>query len=443
MGKAFINKDTLVLIFLLCLYKILLKNIYILCIVPFYSSEGFFYNAADVLTESTIWVLFLFFSLVLISNCKKNILKLSTVTLWILFLINFVPFTVLSTSGIFQYDFIIGNFLYWGILLLSYHMVNNENESSFSAFLIGKQQLGYGFLISFVLFHVMIILYIYFRYMNFSLLLDLSSVYDLRFAAREFDMPIVMKYLFAWSKTLLPFVFSLSYINNIKLLSFFLLVVQFLSFSIDGSKTPMLILLLNIIIIFIVKRKPKINYYKLFLYGLLCLSLLTCILAVFNINSVIASFLYFRTEFLPVLIGSNFYDFFTTHEPDYFRTSILSRFGVASPYADVGINFLIGGLYSSYGYQSSANNGLISDAIANMGIVGIFVMPLVLVALLKLFDKCSLGMHNGLIITLGIQFALILVNTFLMTSLLTNGLLVLLFLLAFVNRNVWQTNNRV
>lgn len=138
---------------------------------------------------------------------------------------------------------------------------------------------------------------------------------------------------------------------------------------------PMLILLLNIIIIFIVKRKPKISCCKLFLYGLLCSSLLACVLGLFNENSIIASFLYYRTEFLPVLIGSNFYDFFTTHEPDYFRTSILSRFGVSSPYTDVGINFLISGIYSSYGYQSSANNGLISDAITNMGIMGLFVMP--------------------------------------------------------------------
>ena len=78
-----------------------------------------------------------------------------------------------------------------------------------------------------------------------------------------------------------------------------------------------------------------------------------------------------------------------------------------------------------------------------MSIVGLFVMPLVLVVLFKLFDKCTLGIHKGLIITLGIQIALILVNIFLMTALLTNGLLVLLFLLAFVNRNVWQTNNKL
>lgn len=443
MRNIFINKDTLVLIVLLCLYKILLKNIYIRGIVPDYSFFGFFYNPVDFFTECVVWGLFLVFSLILLQNCKKDLLKVSTVTIWLLFLIYFVPFTVLSTCGDFQSDFIVGNFIYWGVLLLSFHMINNYNKASLTISLIDKQQLGDGFLVSFVLFHVIIVLYIYFRYMNFSLLLDLSSVYDLRFAAREFDMPIVMRYLFAWSKTIIPFGFSLAYISDKKIMSVMLFVVQFLSFSIDGSKTSMFILTLYIIIIFIVKRKPKLNYYKLFLCGFVSLSLLTYILSIFNINSIVSSFLFFRMEFLPVLLGSYFYDFFTNHEPDYFRTSILSRFGFSSPYADIGINFLISGMYTRLGYGVSANNGLISDAMANMGTVGIFVMPIVLVVLLKLFDKCSLGIHKGLIIALGIQFALIFSNTFLMTSLMSNGLLALLFILAFVNRNVWQTNNRV
>ena len=63
----------------------------------------------------------------------------------------------------------------------------------------------------------------------------------------------------------------------------------------------------------------------------------------------------------------------------------MGRFGFVSPYSEK-IPKLIG---AQYYLNSYANNGLFADAYSNLGVVGVFIMPILIVLALKILDYCS------------------------------------------------------
>lgn len=135
---------------------------------------------------------------------------------------------------------------------------------------------------------------------------------------------------------------------------------------------------------------------------------------------------------MPAYIQYCFFDFFTSHTPDFFRQSFLRFFGFTSPYPNLA--YMIGNIYLKQS-NLSANNGLISDAVANMGYLGIFIMPICLGFVLKLLDNASEKLDVRLYIALALYTSIMLTNSFLFTVLLTHGLLVVILLLKSMERD--------
>ena len=88
-----------------------------------------------------------------------------------------------------------------------------------------------------------------------------------------------------------------------------------------------------------------------------------------------------------------------------------------------------------YGYDMGANNGLIADAMTNLGYGGIVVFPALISMVLKLFDRSSKGLDSRIYATVSVYVAMVLTNSFLFVSLLTHGLLVTILLLAAMKRD--------
>lgn len=65
-------------------------------------------------------------------------------------------------------------------------------------------------------------------------------------------------------------------------------------------------------------------------------------------------------------------------EPDLYRNSILRRFGFESPYADTSVDIAVGEYFNPNVEGIRANNGLISEAFANFGMVGCVILPIIL-----------------------------------------------------------------
>lgn len=141
--------------------------------------------------------------------------------------------------------------------------------------------------------------------------------------------------------------------------------------------------------------------------------------------------------FVPNLLNYNYYDFFSSNSPDYFQQSFLRYFGFDSAYS--GIGHLIAVVYYN-SPEASANNGLLSDAYANMGFVGIFIMPFVLVLMLKILDACAEGLDIRVVVVSGIMIAFTFVSSFFFTIMLTHGLMalcVILYLLPRQKQNIY------
>lgn len=275
------------------------------------------------------------------------------------------------------------------------------------------------------------VLFISWRYSGFRINLNISNVYVLRSEARNYNFPIILKYLFGWTRILNAIFFCLSLLRKKKVMATLYFINQILSFGIDGMKSSMFIILVDLIIYILYRLKIYSDTFNLLSLGFIIISALTLCEVIFLKTIWLLSLMSYRMEFLPVRISSLFYDFFTKNEPDYFRSSFLRLFGFKSPYEK--IDFMISGIYSG-NYNLAANNGLISDAITNMSYAGIIVMPMILVAFLRFFDRCSHGINDYLVLTLGLFYSITLSNMFFLPNLLTGGGIVAILIVLFINR---------
>lgn len=89
--------------------------------------------------------------------------------------------------------------------------------------------------------------------------------------------------------------------------------------------------------------------------------------------------LFLRVFYIPSGQDYEYYTFFNMFEPDLYRNSILRRFGFESPYADTSVDIAVGEYFNPNVEGIRANNGLISEAFANFGMVGCVILPIILV----------------------------------------------------------------
>ena len=115
--------------------------------------------------------------------------------------------------------------------------------------------------------------------------------------------------------------------------------------------------------------------------------------------------------------------------------------GLESPYTKGGksIGEVIADEFGRKGVNF--NNGLFADAITNGGIIGVFVMPFIVAFVLRLIDKSTYGLDVRLILTIAFYTTLTLLSSFLPTALLTHGLIIMIFLLYFIDRNEMNGNS--
>jgi hypothetical protein len=268
-------------------------------------------------------------------------------------------------------------------------------------------------------------------YSNFRFTLNLIDVYGIRSDAASIDVPNILTYLFDWSRIVIPILITYFFIKKKYILYFILIIVQIYSYSFDGLK---LVAFTTIVAsgLPIIYRIFKDKIFKIIILSIVLINLYSIFEYFLFDNSFFLTTVSFRTLFLPNLIGTWFFDFFQTNIPDFFRSSFLRYIGVSSPYASIGIDYIISGLYFG-NFAGRANNGLISDAMTNFGYIGIFIMPLLITIVLHLFDKCSTHVHEEILILVSIYYAYSFTKTILPVILVTYGVIVVMFLLMSIN----------
>jgi len=410
----------------LILFRITLELSYILIVQPMYGYYGFL-NDVNWLKYILSWFVYIILSF-LMKKIISNPLKVSNVIVLILFTASYIPnsslyvFNELPNLYYFYFN------VYWSMLLILEIFLNSRfTNIKIRRSLYKNQNIKS---IALEIITLVFCLYVFYNSLTYNGLyinLQLSNIYELRSSSSNYDFGAMSGYLLTWSVIVLALA-AVRYFEQ-KKWKLFLIVcyLELLLFSINGSKTTLLIIPISLI----AYRYFSDNKVSLIPLGLSMINIFSTVVF-FIINDVTLIMLTsFRSYYLPALISNKFYDFFCNNPPDFLKQSILRRFGLISKY-EIPIPYLIDSIY--FMGDSSANTGLFADAFSNFGPLGTIIYPFLLIGILYLLNYATNGLelksNVAIILVLSVAF----INNSFFTVLLTNGFLLLILLLLLYRR---------
>lgn len=394
------------------LFRIMLDVVYEQIINQYFHYAGFV-NKQENFSLLKSWLLLLLLFPFVSKVLKKGLFSSNIIIL--LFLISYVPMTSLfrfipPTS----YFYIIFT-LYWLTLFILY-LVIPKISLKLPNFRKGMPAELWAVLLILCL-SVLLVSGIYH---GFRLTIDLSDVYTLRAEQRAAKYHAVFSYLLPAAGNILP-VFLVYFLTkkNYKWSAFLAITIIF-NFSTGGHKS----ILFKLILVFV--GFVIFNYKTIYKYSWFLVSLLLAALVEFNFfNSIaISNFVIRRVMYIPGRLNYYYFDFFSKNPSDFYFQGFLGRLGFQSSY-NKPLQRIIGENY--YGTEAmNANNGLFSDAYANMNVYGVLFLPLILVIIFKLADSVSKGLDVRLLFLPTIAFVMSFNAGFFSSVLLTNGIALLM-----------------
>lgn len=368
------------------------------------------------------WGFFLIFSpLIIKTNFKEN---LSSSIVKVLIFISFFPTcTMIAYHSSYELEYIILIFAYWAILLISNLYIPR--------IILGKGRLSktnnvveiFALVLSFT------VLFISWKFTGFRLQLDLLEVYEIRAEARGYQTSLLIGYLATFADNLLPIILVYFLHKRKNKLAILISLVIFINFGIAGTKQVMLLLILALTGFYIFKSLKISNYFIWGFIGLLLIGFAEFIIFKTWFVTTLSTY---RVFFIPAKLHYVFYDYFSTHELDYFRQSFFKYF-LESPYKD-NIGFLMG--YEDIGdFSARANNGLFTDAYYNFGIIGVVIFPIIVVVILKILDGSVFGLSEKFLFIITISTSFVLLGLPFSQVLFSAGIIPLVLLLYTIPRD--------
>ncbi len=420
---------------LLLIYRILLDFSYNKIVYQFYAYAGFECNINAVLYFVS-WVVLILSARVVFHAYVNRENKASQEVVFFLYLMSMVPFSSMMANGALKTDFVIANIVYWTILLFFTTRDRFIKGASNIRFKTGNVTLGDTQLVILAIVLGLVTIYVSGRYARFRLNFNLMDVYELREEASSNDLPTMLQYLFSWGRTINVILIAYFVRKKKYFWTVFCGIVGLLSFGYDGSKSTFFLLVLAVGISLLPKMSMQV-INKWVLRGFAVLIFSCAVIYTITGNYVPASMIVRRVLFLPIRIAKEYFDFFTKNPPDYLRQSFLRYFGLSSNYES--IPHMIGRIYFD-SPKMSANNGLISDAMANLGYFGIVMYPVFISIVFKWLDKSSKNLDPRIYVTVAVYLSLVMTNSFFTTILLTHGLIVAIIVLSMMKREENVTN---
>ena len=423
MNQLFKNKiSKLNLIISVLLIRIMIDIAYERIIYPLYEYAGFSNNRSFE-TEIISWIVF-FASILFI--CGVNSIgedRASATVFMFLYFMSFLPFTTCLKYGMFNNNYVIFAIVFWAVMFMA-EMLNIYTKVKPFPILVFDNKIANQYIVFIIsVFSCFFTILLCYKYTGLRIHLNLLTVYDLREEATGYAMSASMEYIFGWTRAINPFMLVYCYLNRKRIYAFIFAICSLLNFGFDGSKTALFFPVLFIIIAFLCQQK-KMNLQRLIVHGLLLVVILCLVEYGVSGTNYLCSYFIRRTMMVENLNNAYYFDFFTNNMPDFFRASILRIFGFHTPY--LGIAKTIGLLYQ--GRDTNANCGLIADAMTNFGILGVFAYPFLIFVLMRILDRITSGKDCILKAIVALYIALHLINSFLITSLISHGIVFMLLL---------------
>lgn len=267
--------------------------------------------------------------------------------------------------------------------------------------------------------------------------LNILTVYDIR---DKVKYPFLMNYLVNWqAKAINPLMIAVSYKYKKRKPLLIFIGLQLLIYLITAHKTYLFIPIAIIAIMMIANRKE-------ILYIITNMASIGCVIAyVFyklDITIILASFFIRRLMFVPAKIKFYYYEFVSNNEFLFFSEGLIGKlFNIDYPY-DIRFVNLISKIYSD-NPNAAANTGYLGSGYANLGFLGMLIYTIILSLMLVLIDSLGRKLDKAMITGI-VLFSMVSLNdSDMLTTLLTGGLLFLLFLLFLYASFDEKTTNKI
>lgn len=375
-----------------------------------------FKNDPTTFTQYYSWFMVLSLSPLIIKTFNKENLSSSIVS--VLILVSFIPTTTLiAFDSTYKLEYLILMYVYWLIFITSNIYFPKIKLSS-----IGFKAYKYGYIFISIILCVTII-FVSWKFTGFRFHFGLTDVYELRTEARGYEIPLILGYLSTFSDNLLPILLVYFLYKKKYTVAIIISGVILLNFGITATKQILFLLFLAIFGFFFVK---SLNVVKIYVWAFLVL-IYFCIGEFLILGTYFVSiFSIYRVFFIPAKLHYVYYDFFSTRELDYFRQSVFKYF-IDSPYKE-NIGFILGD-YDIGDVTARANNGLFSDSYMNLGFIGVFIFPFIVVLILKILDGAVIGLNQRIFFIITSSISFVLLGLPFTTALFSAGILVLVFFL--------------
>lgn len=416
--KITIKKRSAASFFSALLYLTALDFAYYFHIARVWGYEGFILNPNPVkIIESFFLFLFVFLLMPKSSN------RISDVLIWLLVLFSFIPMLTFFSMADGSRFYIYGAAFFWAMVSIFSRFVPTPKI----AFLEKKQAKTLYSL--FFLFFATVTAVLIYIFGAFGINLDLNKVYEVRTLFVGLQIPFA-GYLLNWLALVFNPMFFAIFLKQRKW--FFLAgitVFQIILFSITGNKVYLFALPYVLFLILILRKRNPLFFASI---GMIAIIIIGAFSFVAFDNGWISALFTNRTLLAPALVSFDYYDFFSNNQLIYLSSYRLFNKFIEYPY-DLDPPHLIGSTYFN-NPNMNVNSGIIADAYMNFGFWGFFFVAALLIFFLKIVDCFSKNKSIDIVAaTIGIS-VIIFTNTPFLTSFLTNGILLGLFLLYLLPR---------
>ena len=391
-------------------YRIVLDLSFYFVISKVWNYAKFEFHLSIIKLIESYFLLFMVFALM-----PKSSKKLSTIVVWLLILLSYVPMLTLFALMDESRAFIYAATGFWVAVFILLHTPQVSFATLKQAKII---RLSIFFSLSVVVF-----LMIY-KYLGLSFNLDLTKVYDIRSHYVTLKIPFA-GYLFGWLAYIVnPIFFALFVIKRKWIFAVLVFALQLLLFSVTGHKTFLFALPFVLVLMWVVARKNPFAWMAIGLVGVILLGMGTYWL----IDDIwISSLFTRRVLLLPARLSFFYYDFFSNNGFTFLSQHRIFRSFLDYPYHLRPPNLIAEAYFNKP--EMNANNGIVADAYMNFGFAGLILWAILLAVILKLVDTFSKGKNIKVAIASIAMPVIAFTNSALLTTVLTHGVFLALILL--------------
>jgi len=402
----------------LLLYKIVLDLSYYFIISKVWAYSRFELNFNNIKLIESFFLFFIIFILM-----PKTSKRLSNVIIWLLILLSYVPMLTLFAFMDQPRSYMYAVTGFWMLVFLLLELPGISILSLKNS----QSKIIYYSLFAFL---SIIVLFLIYKYVRFSFNFDLTKVYNIRSQYSEMGIPLA-GYLFMWVAYIINPIFFVLFLTKRKWIFIGLIIIfQILLFSSNGMKSFLFALPFVLFLMWTMTRKDPVAYMGLALIGIILLGMFSYWL----VDDIWISSIFTRRALLvPAQLSFFYYDFFSNTSHTFLSQHHIFRTFLDYPYSLKAGNLIGEAYFNSPGMN--ACNGLYGDAYMNFGFVGFIFWGILLTIILRLIDSVSRNKDFRIGIAAIAMPAISLINSALLTCLLTHGLFLALIFLYLLPRS--------